>query len=333
MDKEYLKASIIIPIYNDESHLKRCLDSITAQTYPNFECLLIDDGSTDSSRSICTEYTNSDSRFTVFHKDNEGISKTRQFGLTKAAGDYIFFIDSDDWVEPSFLETPLNMLSNTGSDILFSDFYENTSLTNGKHLNQTPISMENSTILSMILGNKLFSCLWNVVIKKDFCLNKNICFNYDTNYGEDSLFIMEFLLNNPKVDYLNKASYHHFINPYSYTRKDKKERYLERLKFLNLIPPLFIRYKREALLEYNSFPLHDKYEALSSKIFSKKEYRSFSSLKISHKIPGFGNMLKYFLLLLGDSFLYYPARSLASFLKQAKRIFSYRGSSLEIKSL
>ena len=95
--------SIIVPIYNTEKYLHECLDSIINQTYANFEVLLVNDGSTDSSGIICQEYVKNDSRFRYFEKENGGVSSARNLGLERSEGVYITFIDSDDWVESNHL--------------------------------------------------------------------------------------------------------------------------------------------------------------------------------------------------------------------------------------
>lgn len=96
--------SIVIPVYNVEPYLRRCLDSVLAQTYGHFEALLVDDGSTDGSGRICEEYAAKDGRFKVFHKENGGLSDARNFGVVRAAGDLVSFIDSDDYITPDYLE-------------------------------------------------------------------------------------------------------------------------------------------------------------------------------------------------------------------------------------
>ena len=96
--------SIIVPIYNSESTLKRCVDSILAQTYQNFELLLIDDGSKDCSGEICKEYAQKDSRVKVFHKENGGVSSARNLGLDNARGEWVTFVDSDDWIDVYSIE-------------------------------------------------------------------------------------------------------------------------------------------------------------------------------------------------------------------------------------
>ena len=98
------KISIIVPIYNVEKYLWKCLDSISAQTFTDWECLLIDDGSPDNSGAICDEYAVKDTRFKVFHKPNGGVSSARNLGLDMASGEWVTFIDSDDFISPTFLE-------------------------------------------------------------------------------------------------------------------------------------------------------------------------------------------------------------------------------------
>ena len=103
--------SVIVPVYNVEAYLRQCLDSIAAQTYTNFECVVIDDGATDSSGSICDEFQERDPRFRVIHKQNEGLGAARNDGLENSKGDYILFVDSDDYILPETLETALGGFS------------------------------------------------------------------------------------------------------------------------------------------------------------------------------------------------------------------------------
>lgn len=111
------KISIIVPIYNVEKYLKTCLDSIINQTYQNLEIILVDDGSTDNSGEICEEYRKTDSRIILIHKENEGLSMARNFGLDIASGDYISFVDSDDFIARNMMEALYNRLLETQSDM------------------------------------------------------------------------------------------------------------------------------------------------------------------------------------------------------------------------
>ena len=115
--------SIITPVYNTSKYLRRCLDSILAQTYQDWELLLIDDGSTDGSDTICDDYAKSDSRIRVFHKPNDGVASVRQLGVVEAQGEYSIHIDSDDWIEPEMLEALFDEAKRTDADIVVADYY------------------------------------------------------------------------------------------------------------------------------------------------------------------------------------------------------------------
>ena len=114
--------SIIIPIYNVENYLRQCLDSIVAQTYQNFECLLINDGSPDNSSDICREYVAKDTRFRYFEKENGGVSSARNLGIERSEGAYITFIDSDDWVDSDYLEVLYSAILEEQADIAVSTY-------------------------------------------------------------------------------------------------------------------------------------------------------------------------------------------------------------------
>ncbi len=113
------KISVIIPVYNVELYLRQCLDSVINQTYHNLEIIVIDDGSPDNCGKICDEYAKKDSRIVVIHKENEGVSAARNDGLEIVTGDWITFVDSDDWIEPDYCENFIQFASNHQADMIF----------------------------------------------------------------------------------------------------------------------------------------------------------------------------------------------------------------------
>ena len=117
MDKEQPLISVIVPVYNVEKYLKKCVDSITSQTYKNLEIFLVDDGSTDSSGQICNEFEKNDARIKVIHKKNGGLSDARNAGLDRAKGQYYAFIDSDDYIQDNTIEIMLNAIKKNKSEI------------------------------------------------------------------------------------------------------------------------------------------------------------------------------------------------------------------------
>lgn len=110
--------SVIVPVYNVEPYLRKCLDSILAQTHRDLEILVIDDGSTDGSGKVCDEYAGKDDRINVFHTENKGLSCARNLGLDEAKGEWIGFVDSDDWIEPDMYEVLLRKAEETGADVV-----------------------------------------------------------------------------------------------------------------------------------------------------------------------------------------------------------------------
>jgi glycosyltransferase involved in cell wall biosynthesis len=312
--------TIIIPVFNDEKNISRCINSVLSQTYTDFECLIIDDGSTDKTSSICDDYSKKDKRIKVFHKENEGISKTRQYGIDHANGEYVYFIDSDDWIESSFASCIIDIINNNKHDLIFFDYIKN--YTNNKNIykSQNPFSLDNNIIIKLILEKRILSCTWNFLYKKEFIINNKVFFNKNINYGEDTLFILELMLNNPNIFYINKAYYHHFINESSYTRTNLKQKYKDRILFYNCLSDLFHRYRKENMLKNNFFPMNDKFEILLSGIFTRNEYKNIIPLSLSFFYAKNTNFIKYFLLFLAETPLYYIAKNLAFLIRHLRRL-------------
>ena len=114
--------SVIIPVYNTESYVRVCLESLVEQTYTNFEVIMIDDGSTDNSGEICQEYTERDSRFHYYRKENGGVSSARNLGIEYSRGNYLTFVDSDDWVEEDYLEVLYNAIIDESAGVSVSTY-------------------------------------------------------------------------------------------------------------------------------------------------------------------------------------------------------------------
>lgn len=161
--------SVIVPIYNTEPYLPECLDSILAQTYTNLEILLIDDGSTDRCGEICDQYAARDPRVRVFHTENRGLSIARNLGLDNAKGDYIGFVDSDDWIEHDMYEVLLKKLIQMDADIVTCRFYqEYTDRTEENPGPESEFAVEGDEVLRTYLLNKaICQDAWNNLYKSD----------------------------------------------------------------------------------------------------------------------------------------------------------------------
>lgn len=170
------KISVIVPVYNVEKHLRKCLDSIAEQTYKSLEIILVDDGSTDTSGSICDEYALRDERFTVVHNENGGVSMARNVGLDKATGEYIMFVDSDDYIENNIAEALIKQIEQYDADMSMCGFkYADT---DGSTWNQTDIATAEGCISSDEFWRRFYSgariigvTLWAKLYKRSLWQN------------------------------------------------------------------------------------------------------------------------------------------------------------------
>ena len=152
--------SVIIPVYNVEPYLRKCLDSVVNQTYKDLEILIIDDGSTDGSGAICDEYGNIDSRIRVFHTENKGLSCARNLGLDESKGDWIGFVDSDDLIEPDMYEVLLEKAEETGADVVECGVFKEYSDRTEGH-NRTRKVFSRTEAIRALVNRELSNSAWN----------------------------------------------------------------------------------------------------------------------------------------------------------------------------
>lgn len=206
--------TIIVPIYNREDLLERCLHSILCQNYNDFELILVDDGSSDNSGNICDNYANKDSRIKVIHQPNSGVSLARQKGIEHSSGKWILFVDSDDFIEnDALLELSLHLQD---SDIILFNFYE----LNKNNKTERKQKICGNLIDSMYSGN-VFGALFNKLIKKDIITQTQTSFKYNLSFCEDMCFLAELCIKYPKelrITHLDKPLYNYDTNTVSLTR-------------------------------------------------------------------------------------------------------------------
>ena len=184
------KISIIVPIYKAEKYLHRCIDSILAQTFTDWELLLVDDGSPDRSGAICDEYASKDARIRVFHKENGGVSVARNLGLDNAKGDFITFIDADDWITSNTLELCTSYISKY--DIVrFSMVYVESMTEENKHKLILPNSDSKKEIMQRILSRNSLLGVSGGLYKKELFENPFIRFNPKLIMAEDWLVLCQ----------------------------------------------------------------------------------------------------------------------------------------------
>ena len=174
--------SIIVAVYKVEACLSRCIDSLLAQTFTDFELLLIDDGSPDSSGMICDVYAERDSRVRAFHKENGGVSSAREYGLCQARGEYIIHADPDDWVEPTMLEVLYNKAQEEAADMVICDFFTNDS-TGQSYVRQEPSSLSAHAVIKDLFIRLHGSCC-NKLVRRTL-YGTDVHYPTGINYCED----------------------------------------------------------------------------------------------------------------------------------------------------
>lgn len=214
--------SVIVPIYNMEKLMRKCLDSILAQTFQNYECLLIDDGSKDGSPAICDEYAAKDLRFKAFHKPNGGLSDARNYGVERAQGDYTLFFDPDDWVDEDCLEDIYAKAQETDADMVMCDLYYNDHYRQS-YCKQKPTSLDHNDVLKDLIVGKVYGFTVTKLIRHSLYQQYDIQYPVGMYGCEDQYTMCKLLKNDIRIAYLPKAFYHymHYGNETQSRRYDK----------------------------------------------------------------------------------------------------------------
>lgn len=189
--------SIIVPVYNAERTLRRCIESILNQEYSDFELLLVNDGSTDHSGDVCEEYAARDSRVQVFHKENTGVSATRNLALDRAAGTYLQFLDSDDWITPDATKSLVRAMENGPCDMVVSDFYRvvGERLSQKGHINQDGLLTREEYAACMMENpaDFYYGVLWNKLYRRSIVEAHHLRMNTEITWCEDFMFNLEYI--------------------------------------------------------------------------------------------------------------------------------------------
>lgn len=229
-----INVSVVVPVYNAEKYLGKCVESLLQQTLNEIEILLIDDGSTDDSLKICKSFQERDNRVVVFHKPNGGVSSARQFGLEHARGEYIIHADSDDWAAPNMLEEMYAYARLHQADLVIADYYRDTP--RGANLiRQKPTNVDDNNAIILDFSKHLFGATWNKLVRRSTIMESKVSFPKDVNYCEDLLFFFSLLLHSIKCVYLSKAFYHYNQVENSITTNLSKKSLQERLNAYEIV--------------------------------------------------------------------------------------------------
>lgn len=212
------KISVIVPVYNTARYLARCLDSIAAQTFPDWECICVDDGSTDESGAMLDAYARRDARFRVIHQENGGVSRARNAGLDAARGEWIAFVDSDDWIEPETYELAWNAAQTHGADLVQWDYCSDGAVKSitGLALSEGYFAVpRDATYFCPSMCHKF-------VLRKRICDNR-LRFPEDVRLSEDRLFALQCYIAAERCFHLDRCLYHYVMNQESASHTVTKE--------------------------------------------------------------------------------------------------------------
>ena len=233
--------SVIIPVYNVEKYLKKCIQSIIDQTYKNLEIILVDDGSSDNSGKICDEFAQKYNRIKVIHKTNGGLSDARNAGLDIMSGEWVSFVDSDDFVSPYYIENLHYLVNKYDVDIAITSFVrfynENTKLSSSKISNQEVLLHDpNDAVKNMLYGKYYSVSAWSKMYKKDLFYNKR--FTKGKIY-EDFELMPIITSQSKKVAFCNVIDYFYYCRQNSITKSDFSKKNMQGYEALDSLDRYF----------------------------------------------------------------------------------------------
>lgn len=208
--------SVIVAVHNVEPFLRRCVDSLLAQTWPNVDIILLDDGSTDTSGEVCDEYAQRDPRVHVIHKENGGVSSARNAGLNAAHGEYVAFLDADDWAEPDMLADLVKPAVELDADLVMTGMYVDFENSNGE-LTRTEKRIPAGQVIER--GSKsvnvdaelmgLLGYVWNKIYKREILVRLGLEFEQELSLYEDLVFNEAVILAAPRIVMIPQAHVHY----------------------------------------------------------------------------------------------------------------------------
>ena len=266
--------SFIVPVYNMERLLPRALRSLRAQTLTDFEAILINDGSKDGSAALCAQAAAEDARFRFIDQPNGGVAAARNAGLDAARGEYIFFLDPDDWVESDMLQSLYEKAVEEDADMVICDFYYEIDETEGYvRVCQQPETLDHMTVLKNLFQQLHGSC-WNKLLRRVCCSKYNVHFDLNLSFCEDLYFNASLLLYPLRIAYLSRAFYHYVqnLNPeslsFSYNKSSFQYDRMLKGKFCRLLAQTSVYPVCEMRLDYLIV-----YRAYEGRVFSSREFK------------------------------------------------------------
>lgn len=276
--------SIIVPVYNTEQYISRCIESILNQTFKDFELILIDDGSQDRSGEICDEYAKKDNRIRVFHNNNQGVSATRNYGINISKGKYLMFCDSDDWVADTWCEELYNTILAYPNSWITCNFFQVDNESKKQrviknNLNEINTLEKDDFYIVFKSGMSIYS--WNKIFDKEKINKFQIRFNENKSLGEDVEFGIDYLKISENIIILNRNLYYYLINHQGTLSSKKYDDYFDYLIHFYKLRRVYI--KDCYLEEFCSDYFYQFSHALSDRINLNNNESFISKLKYNQK--------------------------------------------------
>ena len=247
------KVSIIIPVYNTEHYLTKCLDSVINQTFKDIEIIIVNDCSTDKSLKIIEEYQKKDERIVIVDlKQNRGLANARNEGIKKIKGSYVAFVDSDDYVEKNYIEKLLI----PGADIIVGSFYKEYWFKSLKNVvtKEQKLKTKDEYIKDLLSFEKAVGCVWGKLFNANYLKEHNILFDENLKLAEDAEFCLRYVQYDPKITYIPDVLYHYNFSSVSMVRTFNEfyaDSYKKALKKMEVLID-----KTKYLTEWNNFVAH-----------------------------------------------------------------------------
>ena len=230
---DYGLISIIVPIYNVSKYLDKCVESILNQNYKNIELILVDDGSTDGSEKKCDDWAKKDSRVVVIHKENGGSADSRNVGMEAAKGDYIGFVDSDDWIAPEMYEKLMVAIQERNLDMAVCFFKavsdENYVFNNTEYPTTEYTGRDFANLIIAEKKPRISYAIWKCLYKREVI--KDIKFYKGVHYNEDAVFLIESLWNAKKMAFIDAPMYYYRVHESSISNIDISEKRINDILF------------------------------------------------------------------------------------------------------
>lgn len=283
------KVSIILSFYNAERTLDRTIRAILDQTYQNIEFIIIDDGSSDNSLAIVETYAKTDSRIRLIRKQNTGVSDSRNIGLDAATGDWIYFVDADDWIVPDAVETFVLAAQNPACDLVVCDFYrvQGDVMSYKRGPAKGLISREKyATFMSHRPSNFYYTSLWNKIFKRDIIEVNSMRFDTKMQFGEDHVFILEYIMLVNKVSLIDRALYYYVDNEGSLVHQGLNPAGIVKMKWNTYLPYLRLYrnlrlfekfYQRPSLYKFIFMPATDAFAKKDAQVVNDQVFSSGGS--------------------------------------------------------